>query len=245
MKHPSLHHLSHRPWPLPDGAWRWQQSWQELAFLHFRAAPQPLARLLPTGVTLQQFDGSAWLGVVPFRMANVSPRGLHRFASWPEFPELNLRTYVEVGGKPGVWFFSLDAASRLVVFGGRQFFNLPYFSAAMAQERRGEWVNFRSYRHGAAASFVGRYRGTGPEFHAAPGAFEHWLTERYCLYASSRSGALSRVDVHHAPWPLQQAEVEIEETNLIFAAGLTALADKPICHYSRGVDVISFAPERL
>jgi uncharacterized protein len=245
MKPAFLNHVSHRPWPLPGGSWQWQQSWLELAFLHFRAAPQPLARLLPAGVTLQQFDNTAWLGVVPFRMANVSPRGVHRVTAWPAFPELNLRTYVEVGGKPGVWFFSLDAASRPVVWGGRQFFNLPYFFATITQERRGGWMHYSSRRQGAAASFVGRYRGIGPEFHAAPGTFEHWLTERYCLYARSRRGVLSRVDVHHAPWPLQQGEVEIEDTSLFGAAGLTVLPDTPLCHYSAGVDVVSFAPERL
>ncbi|WP_415907926.1 YqjF family protein [Oleiharenicola sp. Vm1] len=245
MEHPALAQTSHRPWPLPAAPWTWQQSWLDLAFLHYRAAPGPIERLLPRGIRLQQFDGSAWLGVVPFRMARLGPRGLHGLARLPDFPELNLRTYVEAEGKPGVWFFSLDAASRLAVFGGRRFFNLPYLHAAMAQERSGAWIDFRSRRHGARAEFRGRYRPVGPRLSPRPGSFAHWATERYALYAVSRRGALRRVEVHHAPWPLHEAEVELEHNSIVAAAGLEVLADRPICHFSPGVDVVSFGAESV
>lgn len=131
--HSSLKSLDHRPWPLPAREWKWRQSWLDLAFIHYRVPADQLRRLLPVGIQLQEFDGTAWVGLVPFRMAGVMRR------PWPDIPfissfsEMNLRTYVEVGGKPGVWFFSLDANSRSIVFGGRNFYGLPYFLARMRQ----------------------------------------------------------------------------------------------------------------
>lgn len=165
--------------------------------------------------------------------------------SLPSFPELNLRTYVETEDKPGVWFFSLDAASRLVVLGGRQVFGLPYFNASMRQIHRDGWMTFQSARRGAAASFCGRYRALGPQLKVEPGSFEHWASERYALYVLSPHGTLQRMQVHHAPWPLYRAEVELTDLSVIRAAGLEVSNTPPICHCSPGVNVVAFGPEPL
>ena len=243
--HPALAFTAHRPWPLPLKWWTWRQSWLDLAFIHYRIAPEKLRPLLPARLRLQKFDGSAWVGLVPFRMARVGPRLLPEFAVLPDFPELNLRTYVEFDGKPGVWFFSLDADCRPAVFGGRHLYALPYFSADMRQERHGDGFRFSSMRRADGIRFAGDYRPHGAIHFAQPGTFEHWATERYCLYAHSPRSGLTRVDVHHAPWPLQAAAVEIAACGILSAAGISPDDDPPRCHFSPGVDVVSFDKERL
>ncbi len=245
MPHPSLQHLAHRPWPVPAAPWKWRQSWLDLAFIHYRMEASALRGLLPPGLTLEEFDGSAWLGLVPFRMAGVMRRPLPDLPGFSTFPELNLRTYVTCGGKSGVWFFSLDADSWPIVFGGRRLYGLPYFSAAMTQRPHDGGFAFTSRRRSGEARFAARYRPQGDTFFAAPGTFEHWATERYCLYARTPRGSVERVEVHHAPWSLQRAEVDIETNSILAAAGLAPLPEAPRFLFSRGVDVVSFAPETV
>ncbi|MFO1492219.1 MAG: DUF2071 domain-containing protein [Kiritimatiellia bacterium] len=239
--HPSLQVLDHRPWPLPPARWRWRQSWLDLGFLHYRVRAGELAGRIPPGLDLQEFDGTAWVSAVPFRMAGVMWGRLPSFPPFSSFPELNLRTYVTDGQKAGVWFFSLDADCAPVVWGGRHIYHLPYFSARMSQRRRGEGFDFTSARRGADVRFEASYAGSGDVFLARPGSFEHWVAERYCLYSLVR-GRLTRVEVHHAPWPLRRAEAEVRVNNLLAAAGLIPLDTPPVCHATAGVDVVSYMP---
>lgn len=245
MKHPSLLSVAHRPWPLPKHEWKWRQSWLDLAFIHYRVEAAQIRKQLPPGLNLQEFDGSAWVGVVPFRMAGVMRRPFPDVPFFSSFPELNLRTYVECDGKPGVWFFSLDADSWPIVFGGKNLYHLPYHSAKMQQGWDDGWGLFSSCRRSSSIEFEVRYRPVGEVFTAVPGTFEHWATERYCLYSHSRHGGLARVEVHHVPWPLQRAEVVIQKCELLQAAGLIPLSDEPITHFSVGVDVVSFGGEKV
>jgi uncharacterized protein YqjF (DUF2071 family) len=245
LPHPAFQSIDHRPWPLPAQAWNWRQSWLNLAFIHYRIAADVLRPRLPAGLTLQEFDGSAWLGLVPFRMAGVMRRPFPDLPGFSGFPELNLRTYVECAGKPGVWFFSLDADSWPIVWGGRTLYGLPYHRAAMHHEIRDGWHCFASRRRAGAVEFRGRYRPVGEVFTTTPGTFEHWATERYCLYAGGVGRPLQRVQVHHVPWPVQRAEVEIEISDILAAAGLVPDLAPPRCHFSRGVHVVSYPPERL
>ena len=241
--HPALEFQAHRPWPLPSRPWTWRQSWLDLAFLHYPVPAALIRERLPAGLSVQEFDGSAWLGVVPFRMAGVMRRPWPDLPGFSSFPELNLRTYVEADGKPGVWFFSLDADSWPIVLGGRHLYRLPYHRARMRQLRAGEGFDFSSERRTGTARFSATYRPTGGLLTASPGSFEHWATERYCLYAAARRGGLSRVEVHHAPWPLQRAEVEIRENSLLTAAGFAPGRAQPLCHFSTGVHVVSYPPD--
>ena len=243
--HPSLREVDHRPWPLPSTSWKWRQSWLDLAFIHYRVSIESLRPLVPARLRIQEFDGSGWVGLVPFRMAGVMRRPFPDAPIFSTFPELNLRTYVEADGKPGVWFFSLDADSWPVVFGGRRFYGLPYFAATMRQTLADGWWIYSSRREAGRARFMGRYRPRGDVFFAQPATFEHWAAERYCLYSGEKRRGLRRVNVHHAPWPLQRAEVEIRTNDVLRAAEIVPVDEAPVCHFSTGVDVVSFGVEKV
>ena len=239
MSHLSFSNTNHRPWPLPDKPWRWAQTWSHLLFAHWRVPAQKLHPHIPDGLNPQEFDGTAWIGVVPF-LLDVRPRYVPPFPLVSRFPEINVRTYVEADGKPGVWFFSLDAKNSLAVWAARKFFHLPYYKAQMHVELDGEGVRYLTRRmHGQPApEFVGSYRPTSDVFEASPGTLDHWLTERYCLYAQDTKGALYRADIHHPPWPLQRAEAEIETNTMLEPLGIHVPADPPVLHFARKLDVV-------
>lgn len=243
--HPSLEHTGHRPWPLPEGRWAWRQSWCDLLFAHWPVAAARLRALVPPGLTVQEFDGTSWIGVVPFRMEGVMRRPLPDLPWISAFPELNVRLYVERQGRPGVWFLSLDASNWLAVWAARRLFHLPYFHARMEIAASADRFTYRSHRtSGPPAAFEARYRPISEPYAAARGTLEHWLTERYCLYARSPRGALSRTDVHHPPWPLQRAEAEIVRNGMLAPHGLSVGTETPLLHFSRRMDVVVWQPVR-
>ncbi|CAA6691456.1 MULTISPECIES: YqjF family protein [unclassified Lentimonas] len=242
-QHPSLRAAGHRPWPLPECGWQWRQSWVDLGFLHYRVPAAAVESRLPAGVTVQEYDGSAWLGVVPFRMHDVMWRSFPAMPLFSSFGELNVRTYVEVDGKPGVWFFSLDAQSWPVVFGGCLLYHLPYHNAKVLHQCVAGGFDFSSRRLSDGVTFEGTFRPRGDVFYATAGTFEHWATERYCFYSATRSGAVLRLEVHHAPWPLQRMEAEMDASALLASVGFTLEEDQPRCHFSTGVDVVSYPKE--
>jgi uncharacterized protein YqjF (DUF2071 family) len=222
-----------------------RMTWSELLFAHWPFEPDLVARTLPAGLALDTFEGRAWLGVVPFRMSGVRLAGLPSFGVGERFPELNLRTYVTHGGKPGVWFYSLDAASPLAVAGARGWFNLPYFTARMSCESRADTVHYRSMRthSGApAAELLAQYRPTSVPRRASRGSLESWLTDRYCLYTLDHSGRLTRGEIDHAPWPLQDAEAHLERCTLAQASGFTLPDQRPLLHYVQSIDVAAWSP---
>jgi len=158
------------------------QTWHDLLFAHWPIDPAVLVRKLPVELPLDLFDDRAWIGVIPFHMTNVGPRGVPSLPGLSAFPELNVRTYVILDGKPGVYFFSLDAASTLAVIGARTMFHLPYFRAAMSVHTDGRRVTYRSARRSAVnAQFLSSYEPIGSSSPAVPGTLEYFLTERYCL----------------------------------------------------------------
>ena len=234
---------AHRPWPVPTQRWTLAMQWHDLLFMHWPLSPEVLRPLIPAPLTLETFDGAAWIGVVPFMMRGVQPRGVPSLPWISAFPELNVRTYVTTGGKPGVWFFSLDAANPLAVRAARYSFRLPYYDARMHCVRSGDRIDYRSdrtHRLAPPAGFAARYRPTGPISQSAPGSLEHWLTERYCLYAANRHGHAWRGEIHHRPWPLQPAEAEIELNTMTGQIRL-ALPDRPpLLHYVRRLDVVAW-----
>lgn len=241
--HSSLLHLDHRPWPLPPGRWMWRQRWEQLAFIHYRIEAAALRALIPDELEIQEFGGSAWIGVVPFLMADVSMRTLPSIVPMRRFPELNVRTYVQGNGRSGVWFFSLDADCWPIVLGGRWLYGLPYHKARMAHVSVGDAMEFQSTRRDGGSRFRSSFQPIGDVFHASTGSFEHWAAERYCLYSKDRRGLLS-LDVHHKPWPLQKASVVVHENALLDAAGLVFEKQEAVCHFSTGVEVVSFSPTR-
>jgi uncharacterized protein len=237
--HPALRRLEHRPWPLPPGRWAWRQSWYDLLFAHWPVPAVELRRLVPAGLNIQEFDGTSWIGAVPFRMAGVMRRPFPDLPGISAFPELNLRLYVERDGKPGVWFLSLDAANSLAVWAARRFFHLPYWHAEIAFTAGPRQYRFRSQRlsRGSAVQFEANYRPVSDPLEARPGSLEAFLAERYCLYAQAPNGRLYRGDVHHLPWPLQHAEGEVGADELLRPHALH-VTGRPILHFSRGVDSV-------
>lgn len=243
--HPSLARTAHRPWPIREGAWIWRQGWFDLLFAHWPVPVASLRTLVPEGLEIRQFDGTAWVGIVPFRM-KAAPRPFPYIPFISEFPELNVRTYVEKDGRPGVWFLSLDAENALAVWAARRFYHLPYHRARMRIATLDGRTFLESSREtdSGLVGFKGSYRPASRAFEAAPGSIDHFLAENYRLYCQSPAGVLHSIDVHHAPWPLRKAEAELETGNLVEAFGLR-LEDPPAhLHFSQGVDVIAWPLQR-
>jgi uncharacterized protein len=239
---------SHRPWPLPSKPWVLAMRWHDLAFLHWPLEARTVRPLVPPRLELEVFDGQAWLGITPFAMKGVRPRWLPSLPGVSAFPELNVRTYVRAGGKPGVWFFSLDAGNRLAVRAARWTFGLPYYVAKMSLRTMNghiEYDSTRTHRGASAAAFRGRYRPIGHAGRSRPGSLEDWLTERYCLYAMDRKGALYRGEIHHAPWPLQAGEAELHSNTMARAAGIELPPMAPHVMFARRLDVVAWLPERI
>lgn len=245
--HPSLKFLEHRPWPLARGSWIMAQTWHDLLFAHWPVAAGKMREIVPRGLQVDTFDGQAWIGVVPFTMSGVRLRGTPALPWLSAFPELNVRTYVTAGGKPGVWFFSLDAARRAAVETARVTFHLPYFFARMnAEKKDGEvaYASKRMDRRGSGEKLRARYGATGEPFEAKAGKLEHFLTERYCLYARKPDGKLLRGEIHHAPWQLQPGRAEFTENTMTKALGL-ASPGEPLLHFAKLQEVIVWAPEMI
>jgi hypothetical protein len=242
-----LHTIEHRNYPLPQGNWIMRQSWHELLFAHWPIAPEALRPLMPACFSIDTFEGQAWVGVVPFRMSDVRPRGLPSIPALSNFPELNVRTYVTANGKPGVFFFSLEAANPLAVAIARSVFHLPYLNAHMECKRVANTINYRSHRthRGApSAEFSASYRPIGPVTYAQPHSIESWLTDRYCLYTNVGSQAY-RADIHHLHWPLQTAELETTTNTMALSHGIHLPVTQPLLYYSQRLDVLVWPIQRI
>jgi len=236
-----LDDVAHRPWPMPNAPWVMTQSWHDLLFAHWPLDPDLLRPKVPASLPLDCFDGRAWIGVVPFSMRNVAPRGVPALPWLSAFPELNVRTYVIVDGQPGVYFFSLDAANPVAVWVARTVIGLPYFTAEMSVDVRGDEVQCQSRRkRSPRVQFVGRYRPTGPAFQPQRGTLEYFLTERYCLYTADRT--VKRLEIHHPPWTLQVAEAELGVNTMTEPIGIVLPAEKPLLHFAKRQDAVAWAP---
>jgi uncharacterized protein YqjF (DUF2071 family) len=235
-QHGSLEHAAYRPWPLPDRPWLLAQSWEELLLAHYRVDAAALRPHVPHPLELDQHDGSAWVSLTPFRAAGTRLRGTLPVPRVSEYLGLNCRTYVRDGsGRSGIWFFTLDASARLAVETARRLYRLPCRYARMSFADGA----FESSRAGAeGVSFSARYRGVGPARAAEPGSVDHFLAERYCLYADH---GRRRADVHHAPWPLQEVEGAVE----LHSIAPIALEGEPLLRYASRVDVLIWSLERV
>jgi len=240
---------AHRPYPLPRGAWRLRQRWNDLLFAHWAVPAASIQRLLPPGLEVDTFDGEAYLGVIPFWMDNVRTRVFgDRAIAVPTtttFPELNLRTYVRsrVSGLAGVYFFSLDCASPLAVFGARTLFHLPYFPAKMSRITDGTLTLYKSHRQlfRKPAAYEATYGPLNAPMQASErfgsDALSRFLTERYCLFTPA-FGRMLVGHIHHVPWPLEPAQAEIRLNQIPRAHGITLPDTAPILHFSRRLQVL-------
>jgi uncharacterized protein len=214
-----------------------KQMWHDLLFAHWPLPPSLIRPLVPPQLTLDTFDGECWIGVVPFHMRGIRGHGVPALPGLSCFPEMNLRTYVTHGGKPGVYFFSLDAANLPAVWVARTFYHLPYFYAAVTSEDCHGSIHYSSRRRGAPAEFRARYHSIGPVQPCAKGSLEHWLTERYCLYTTHRD-QIYRGEIQHQPWPLQNAEGELETNTVAAAAAIRLPETTPLLHFARRLEVL-------
>jgi uncharacterized protein YqjF (DUF2071 family) len=236
---------AHRPWPMPSAPWLMTQSWNSLLFAHWRVDASQVRQVVPDDFDLDLFHGEAWLGVVPFYMTNVGVRAAPALPWLSAFPELNVRTYVRVSDRPGVYFFSLDAGRRLAVAAARALLNLPYYAAVMSVERRDAAVHYQSARRSGGADFNAVYEPASAPFAASMESIEYFLTERYCLYHYDRRGCPYRLEIHHRPWSLQLACATITINTMAAAGRLTTNGSPPLLHFARRQDVVAWAPMRL
>lgn len=236
----TLDDTAHRPWPLPPpGRWLMAQTWDCLLFAHWRVPVSALREHVPPELPIDTFDGEAWVGVTPFLLGGLRLRSTPPPPRLSSFPELNVRTYVTLGGKPGIWFFSLDAGSRLAVEAARRFYRLPYFHALMEVASGGDgavrYASERQTRGERDAVLRARYGPEGAAFNAEPGSLEAFLIERYCLYTVD-GGAVFRAEIHHPPWPLCRAWAELD-VNTMPPPGLLP-DEEPVLHYAERQDVL-------
>jgi uncharacterized protein YqjF (DUF2071 family) len=243
--HPSLQYFDHRPWALPSSPWAWRQSWQDLLFAHWPIDASLVQRFVPPPLQVQEFDGTSWIGLVPFRMTGVMRRPLPDLPWISAFAELNVRIYVEHDGKPGVWFLSLDATNPLAVWAARRFFHLPYHRAQITIASVGESFRYRSSRSADNPLLDLQYRPSSAPYQSRRGTLEHWLTERYCLYAQAPDRSIWRTDVHHQPWPLQKAEAEIHRNSYFASHGLEVTGSPDLLHFARRIDVVVWKAHRV
>jgi uncharacterized protein len=220
--------VSHRPWPAPKGHWEQAQTMEDVLFAHWRVEPEALARLLPPELAVDTFAGGAWLGIVALRVANLRLRGLPPVPGISSFVELNVRTYVTLGDRPGIWFFSLELGNAIVVEAMKRLYRLP-----ASRERIEAAVG--SYE---LAGFDARYAALGEPFQAGPGSLEEFLAERFCFYTAD-GGRLYRAEVHHAPWQLQRAEGTVEATTIL------PVGDEPHLLYAASQDMLAWGLEEL
>ena len=216
--------------------------WHDLLFMHWPVPVDALRPLIPPTLHLDTYEKEAWLGIVPFYMTGVRPRFVPSVPGISAFAELNVRTYVTADEKPGVWFFSLDAESKLAVRAARWGFHLPYFDARM-HVKRGEDVHYRSTRthtNAPPAKLVMSYRPVGKVYHSKPGTLDHFLTHRLCLYSADQKQNVYRGDIDHAPWPLQPAEAAIEVNDMTRQIDVKLPRGEPLLHFANYLEVVAW-----
>lgn len=243
----SVHHgEDHRPFPVPAGPWVMHQSWRDLMFAHWPIPADELREHVPPQLELEQHAGTAWIGLTPFRLEQLRPRGLPAIPYLSRFPEVNLRTYVRVGGAPGIYFLSLDVTSRLTVLGARLLYRLPYHLSRMSiDETDTGAIEYRSSRRSSPAEFDVRYRPLGQPLSHSKGSLEYFLIERYALFSVSGKGAVLRGDIHHGPWRVQNAEALFRRNTLAQACGIRLPDTEPLLHFAARQDTVIWPPKLL
>lgn len=225
---------SHRQWSLPNLPWVMQQTWNDLLFAHYPIKIEKLRSLVPDSLTIDTFDGVGWVGIVPFHITKSRVKGVPPIPGMAAFPELNVRTYVSLDGKPGVYFLSMDATNLLAVAGARTLYHLPYVVADMNVSYSNGFINYDSKRLDESGAVLNcRYRPISEAYYGQKGTFDEWMAERYCLYTVNGSGNLKRCDILHQPWQLQKAEAEFYMNTMLSNQSIFVENPEPILHFSK------------
>lgn len=237
-----------RPWPVPNRSWIMKQTWNDLLFAHWPIPVDMLHPLIPASLPIDTFEGTAWIAVVPFWMSGVTPRGIPPIPGISTFSEINLRTYVIMDDKPGVYFFSIDANQRFAVEAARIGFHLPYFQARIQKyviddSQKITYHSIRNDKRANSGEFHADYWAVSEIFQSFPGSLEHWLTERYCLYGLDNKGNPFRGEINHKPWPLQLAEADISVNTLAASFGIELPNKNPLLHFAKKLEVQIWSTE--
>jgi uncharacterized protein YqjF (DUF2071 family) len=238
--HPALTRIEHRPFPMPPEPWRWRQTWHNLLFMHWPVPVSVLRPHIPAPVSIDEREGSAWLGLVPFTMSAVTMKGVPSLPWLSAFPEMNLRTYVTFGGKPGVWFLRMDCTRLPAVLAARWGLGLPYVWSRMRVRENQMPIEYES--GSGTIQLRAAYEPCAEVRESESGSLEEFLTERYCLY-TVRARRLLRVTIHHWPWPLQVAAATVTTNTVPAALQLPQPKGVPLLHFAKRIDVIGWAPE--
>jgi uncharacterized protein YqjF (DUF2071 family) len=220
--------------------------WHDVLFLHWPVAPAAVRPHIPESVEIDTFDGKAWIGIVAFHVSGMRPRYLPGLAAM-SFAEVDVRTYVWSPGRSGVWFLSVDAANRLVARAGKLSYGLPstYAQITVRREQGIEYHSRRTGKRSAAAEFQAACRPGGSVYRSAPETLDRWLTDRYSLYGVDRSDRAGYVEIHHLPWPLQPAEVDVRINTLTDALGIELPPTAPLAHFAGYLEVFSWPFARV
>ena len=230
-----LNIIDHRPFPLSEGPWIMQQTWEDLLFAHWKLPREILEKRIPPTLEPDTYNGESYIAVTPFKMRDVRFRLLPPIPSATNFLEVNVRTYVKKNGKPGIYFFSLDASSTLSAIGARLGINLPYHIAEMSVTEADGTFNYSSYRKDEPAELEVSYKPVSEVFESASGSIEEFLTERYCLFQNIGEKRLIEIDIHHLKWPLQNAVAVFAKNTLARPAGIKLPDEMPLLHFSKSV----------
>jgi uncharacterized protein len=229
--------------PRPASRWYVAMRWRNLLFAHWPVGIAELRPLIPERLEIDTFEGQAWIGIVPFHLT-IRYRWMPLALS---FPEVNVRTYIRRGQQMGVWFLSLDAHSRLAVTVARRQYALPYRLARMsmrsAETASGPRISFTCERRSESpvrALLDMAYRPIGEAFCPQPGTLEHWLTERYSLFAARPDGRVAFGEIDHRPWQLQPAEADFAANTMLAPLDIATPADQPLLHFSRSIDALAW-----
>jgi uncharacterized protein YqjF (DUF2071 family) len=226
----------------PDGEPIMHQNWANLLFLHWPIDDALIRPLIPAPLEIDTFDGQAWISITPFGMTGV------RFASMPAIPgldsflELNVRTYVHHNGRPGVWFFSLDASKLIPALAARVIYMLPYYRATMDFMVNGNEFRFESQRTiGPSAGFSARWQAGVRLRDPDADSLAFFLVERYALFAGT-SENLAMTRIYHHPWILEEAIVQEYRSTMLSALNLPEPSSAPLAHFSRVLNVEVWEP---
>jgi len=243
-----LNDIIHRPFPIPSQKWIMRQSWRNVLFLHWPVPVEKLRPLIPSSLQIDTFNGSAWLGIILFVLEGIFPLGISSVSLTPKFPETNVRTYVKYKDKPGIYFISIDVENWASLNIAKRWYRLPYNSAQIFFRKDGQTCYFQSIRKGnenPSISLKGKYGPISDVYYAKKGTLDHWLTERYCLYSSNNGVNIFCGEIHHQPWPLQKAEIDLVRNTLFNPFNFELSKVKPIAHFSTGVDSLMWNIKRL
>ncbi|MGG1398021.1 DUF2071 domain-containing protein [Bacillus salipaludis] len=243
-----MNDVGHRSWPLPSKYWIMRQTWSNILFLHWPIPLNILRPHIPSSLQIDTFNGSAWIGVIVFVLEGIFPRGISSISLTPKFPEMNVRTYVTCDGKPGIYFLSIDVENWASLKIAKRWFHLPYYSAQVSFRKEGQSFHIHSSRNGnfnTPITFKGKYVPVSEVYFPKEGTLDHWLTERYCLYSSNNGDNIYCGEIHHLPWPLQKAEMEIFRNTLLSPFHFDISEVDPIVHFSTGVESLMWNIKKI